>query len=263
MNRNPVELAQALIRFDTSNPPGNEAACVAYVNGLLTQVGIETTLLARSPQRPNLIARLPGEGRALPLLLYGHLDVVPTTNQLWSHPPFEGVIEDGYLWGRGALDMKGGVAMMLAAFLRAKDEGLRPAGDILFALLSDEEGGGDDGAKFLVEQHPEHFAGVRHAIGEFGGFTLHLGGQRFYPIQVVEKQVCWMKIRVSGPAGHGSLPMRGGAMAKVARLLQQVEQHRLPVHVTAPARTMIEGMAASLPLATRQLLRQLLIPTMT
>jgi len=132
----PVELLQNLIRFDTTNPPGNEAQCVSYIDSLLTEAGCETTCFAKDLNRPNLIAHLKGQGKAPPLLLYGHVDVVTTANQDWKHPRFEGKEADGYVWGRGALDMKGGVAMMLAAFLRAKAEDLTPAGDIMLAILT-------------------------------------------------------------------------------------------------------------------------------
>jgi acetylornithine deacetylase/succinyl-diaminopimelate desuccinylase-like protein len=119
----PVELLQNLIRFDTTNPPGKEGECIAYIYDLLKEVGFRPTVLAKQANRPNLITRLQGRGEAPPLLLYGHVDVVTTAHQEWTHPPFEGKIIDGYIWGRGALDMKSGVAMMLAAFLRAKVEG--------------------------------------------------------------------------------------------------------------------------------------------
>ena len=109
----PVEILHNLIRFNTTNPPGNEAECVAYVNKLLSEAGFTTILLAKTPNRPNLITRLKGQGNAPPFLLYGHVDVVTTLGQVWTHPPFEGAIVDGCVWGRGALDMKGGVAMML------------------------------------------------------------------------------------------------------------------------------------------------------
>ena len=142
--------------------------------------------------------------------------------------------------------MKGGVAMMLAAFLRAKAEGLSPSGDVVLAILSDEEEGSDYGAKYLVENHPEQFKGIRYALGEFGGSSFYFGRKKLYPIMVAEKQICWMKAYVRGPGGHGSLPLRGGAMAKLARLLQQLEQRRLPVHITPAARRMIEGMASAL-----------------
>jgi acetylornithine deacetylase/succinyl-diaminopimelate desuccinylase-like protein len=262
-DRRPVELLQDLIRFDTSNPPGNEQACVAYINDLLIDAGFATTLLAKDPERPNLLTRLPGRGGAPPLLLYGHIDVVPASSQDWTQPPFEGRIIDGVLWGRGALDMKGGVAMMLSALLRAKADGLSPAGDVILAVLSDEEGGSDNGAKYLVEAHAERFAGVRYALGEFGGFSFYIGGKRFYPLQVGEKQTCFVKATVRGPAGHGALPRRGGTMARLARVLRRLDQRRLPVHVTPIARTMIETMAASLPPPTGLILRQLLNPALS
>jgi acetylornithine deacetylase/succinyl-diaminopimelate desuccinylase-like protein len=175
--QNPVELLQKLIQFDTTNPPGNESECIGFINQLLTQAGIETKILAKSQQRPNLIARLPGQGHTSPLLLYGHVDVVTTENQDWKHPPFEAKIADGFICGRGALDMKGGIAMMLAAVLRSKAEGLNPAGDIILVILCDEEAGGEYGAKYLVENHSEQFAGIRYAIGEFGGVYRTCWGQ--------------------------------------------------------------------------------------
>jgi acetylornithine deacetylase/succinyl-diaminopimelate desuccinylase-like protein len=258
----PAELLQNLIRFDTTNPPGNEAQCVAYINGLLTEAGFETTILAKNPNRSNLLARLEGRGDAPPLLLYGHADVVTTAHQEWTHPPFEGKIVDGYVWGRGALDMKGGLAMMLAALLRARAEGLKPAGDVVLAVLSDEEAGGFYGARYLVEEHAEHFQGVRYALGEFGGAPMYVGQKKFYLVQVAEKQICWLKATVRGPGGHGSAPMRGGAMAKLARLLQKLDQHHMPIHVTPVARLMVEEIASALPFPTNLLLRQLLNPAL-
>ena len=259
----PVELLQNLIRFDTTNPPGNEAQCVAYINNLLTEAGLETTVLAKDPNRPNLITRLKGRGTALPLLLYGHVDVVTTANQDWAHPPFDGKVVDGYVWGRGALDMKGGVVMMLAAFLRAKAEGLAPAGDVLLAILSDEEAGGDYGADYLVRNHAEQFEGIRYAIGEFGGFSMYIAGRKFYPIQVAEKQFFWTKATLRGPGGHGAFPARGGTMAKLAQLLQSLEQHRLPVHITPVARQMLESIAAAVPSPMNSVFVQLLDPALT
>ncbi len=256
----PVALLQQLIRFDTTNPPGHTAECIGFIDALLTEAGIETQIVAQSPEHPNLIARLPGKGDAPPLLLYGHLDVVTTDHQTWSHPPFEGVLADGYVWGRGALDMKGGVAMMLSAFLRAKTEGTELPGDVIFAALSDEESGGDRGAKFLVEHHPDLFAGVRYAIGEFGGFTLQVGSQRFYLVQVAEKQVCWLKATFRGAGGHGSMPVRGGAMARMAACIHALDQQRLPMHLTSTAQQMIETMAASLEGEEGALLKRLCDP---
>jgi acetylornithine deacetylase/succinyl-diaminopimelate desuccinylase-like protein len=231
-HQRPVELLQKLLRFDTTNPPGNEAECISFINSLLTEADIETTILAQTPQRPNLVARLAGQGNAAPLMLYGHVDVVTTEKQNWRHPPFSGKIVDGFVWGRGALDMKGGVAMMLAAFLRAKAENQPLPGDVVLAILSDEETGGDFGAKYLIEHHADLFKDIRYAIGEFGGFTFYVGNRRFYMIMVAEKQACWLKATVRGPGGHGAMPVRGGAMAKLSHLLFQLDRHRLPVHIT-------------------------------
>ncbi len=256
--QSPAALLQKLIQFDTTNPPGNEAACIAFLRDLLTQAGIPSQTFARTPERPNLIARLPGQGRAAPLLLYGHVDVVTTEHQQWTHPPFEAKIADGMIWGRGALDMKGGVAMMVAAFLRAQAHPL--PGDVVLALVSDEEAGGDFGAKFLVEQHPDQFQGIRYAIGEFGGFSITLGGKRFYPIQVAEKQICWTKVTVRGPGGHASTPVRGGAMARLGTLLQQLDRNPLPVHVTPTAGAMFTAMGAAMGGLSGMLIRQLANP---
>ena len=256
----PVELLQNLLRFDTTNPPGNEADCIAYIDGLLHSLGIETTLLEKEPGRPNLIARLKGQGNAAPLLLYGHVDVVPTDGQDWRYPPFSGEIVDGYLWGRGTLDMKGGVAMMVAAFMRAKAENIPLPGDVVLCVVSDEEAGGLAGASFLVDEHPELFEGIRYAIGEFGGFSMPIGGKRFYPIQVAEKGICWMKVTIRGAAGHGSMPMPGGTIVQLADLLHTLGTERLPVHITPPTETMFQAIAANLESPDKELFESLLDP---
>ena len=256
----PAELLPRLIRFDTTNPPGNERECIAFIDGLLREAGIESTLRAREAERPNLVARVPGRSAAPPLLLYGHVDVVSTGGQQWQHDPFAGEEHDGFVWGRGAVDMKGGVAMMLAAFLRAKAEGLEPAGDVIFCALADEEAMGRYGAEWLVREHGELFEGVRYAIGEFGGFTTHQAGRRFYPIQVAEKQVCTLKATVRGPGGHGSVPLRGGATARLGRMLTRLDRDGLPVHPTPVVRQMLTAMGDSLPRLQAVFLRQLLRP---
>jgi acetylornithine deacetylase/succinyl-diaminopimelate desuccinylase-like protein len=252
-----------LIRFDTTNPPGNEAECVAFIRGLLDDAGVETEVYAREPGRPNLVARLPGKGNGRPLLLQGHIDVVTTAGQKWRRDPFSGELVDGYVWGRGAVDMKGGVAMLVSAFLRVARGEIEPAGDLVLVVLCDEEAGGDFGAKFLVEEHAHLFEGIRYALSEFGGFTLHLGGRRFYPIQVAEKQICWLKARIRGSGGHAAFVNRGGTMARLGRFLRDLDRKRPPVHVTPVAREMIERMAAALPQPQRGTLRSLLKPRLT
>jgi acetylornithine deacetylase/succinyl-diaminopimelate desuccinylase-like protein len=257
-----VELLQELIRFDTTNPPGNEAACIGFLQRQLEEAGCETQVYEQAPGRPNLVSRIAG-GDAPPLLLYGHVDVVTTAGQPWTHPPFEGRVDDGYVWGRGALDMKGGVAMLVQAFLRAQREGVELPGDLVLVVLSDEENGGNLGAKFMVEEQRDLFAGMRYALGEFGGFSLPIGGKRFYPIQVAEKQICWLKATVRGPAGHGAMVHRGGTVARLGKLLRDLDRKRLPVHVTPVVREFVERVAAELPRKEATVLRSLLKPRLT
>lgn len=258
----PAQLLQTLIRFDTTNPPGDEAACVTWIDGLLGDAGFETQLLALTPSRPNLVTRLAGRGEAPPLLVHGHVDVVPTAGQPWEQPPFSGNLVSGEIWGRGALDMKGGVTMLLSALLRLKREGIRPPGDIILAVLSDEEAGSDHGARFLAERHARLFEGVRYAIGEGGGASTELAGKRVYQVAVGEKRVCWMRATLRGPGGHGSSPIFGGAVGQLDRLLE-LHGRWLPVHITPIARQQIEAMADGIgePLAGR--LRTLLDPERT
>jgi acetylornithine deacetylase/succinyl-diaminopimelate desuccinylase-like protein len=256
-------ILRELIRFDTTNPPGNERACIDYLEGLLREEGIESSILAKDCQRPNLVARLPGRDEAPGLLLFGHVDVVTTAHQQWTVPPFEGRIQDGCIWGRGALDMKAGIAMMTSAMLRAASSNCRPAGDIVFAAVSDEEAGGALGAKYLVETQPAFFENVRYALGEFGGFPLYIGDTPVYMIQTGEKQPCWLEATIRGPGGHGARPMRGGSMARLGHLLSTLNRRRLPIHITPVTRRMIHAMAKAMPLHKRALFRLLLNPRWT
>jgi len=262
LHQRPAELLAQLLRFDTTNPPGGERECISWAQGLLEQLGAQVRILAKESERPNLLARLSGRGERPPLLLQGHVDVVAARGE-WNHPPFAGELADGYVWGRGALDMKGGVAMMLAAFMRVAAAGAQPPGDVILCLLSDEEAGSDLGANYLVTEHPELFTDVRYALGEFGGFTMAVAGRRFYPIMVAEKQVCWTLARIRGPAGHGSLAVRGGASGKLGQLLRRLDRRRLPVHITPVVRSMVDAIAAELPAAMALPLRGLLQPALS
>ncbi len=253
--RNPTELLRTLLRFDTTNPPGNETACVRWVDQLLRGAGLETVLVGDNPERLNLVTRLKGRGEGPALLVHGHVDVVPTDGQPWSVPPFDGVLRDGILWGRGALDMKGSVATILAAVLRMQQEGVKPPGDVVVAIVADEEAGSEHGAGFLVREHPHLFRDVRYAVGEGGGHSVEMEGRRLYPIAVAEKRVCWMRVRLQGRGGHGSSPVFGGAMARLRALLEALDSRWLPVHVTEAARQQVTAMAkaADAPLSTQLL----------
>jgi acetylornithine deacetylase/succinyl-diaminopimelate desuccinylase-like protein len=262
-NLHPAELLQNLIRFDTTNPPGNERVCMEYIQSILHAAGIESQMIGKDPQRPNLLARMRGEGKAPPLLLYTHLDVVTTENQAWTYPPFEGRLVDGVIWGRGAIDNKHSAAMYLCALIAAKHHQHRLPGDVIFAACADEEAGGEFGARYLVERYPDLFTGVRFALSEFGGFNIRFAGKKAYPIQVAEKQTCLLKLRFHGQGGHGSMPVRAGAMAKLGRALQVLDRKLLPVHITAPVRTMFESISEVVGGINGSMLRLLLSPALT
>ena len=260
---NPIDIIQTMLRFDTTNPPGNEYLVINWVRDMLAEVGIESTVLAKDPNRPNLIARIKGRGTAPPLLLQGHVDVVTTLGQNWDCPPFSAEIQEGYIYGRGALDMKGGVTMLLSAFMKAHLEQISLPGDVILCLLADEEAGGDYGAKYLVEEHPSYFDGVRFALGEFGGFSMKVAGTTFYPIMVAEKQICWIRLTLRGSAGHGSMVHRGGAMARLGQILKTLDQKMLPVHVTPAVRQYVMQMADAVAFPTSAILRLLLFPCLS
>ncbi len=257
-SRDPADLLQDLIRFDTSNPPGNERPCLEFIASVLEGAGIECRFVAMQPERPNLIARVGGAGIVPPLLLYGHVDVVPARAGEWAHPPFAGAVVDGEIWGRGALDMKGGVAMLVAALLHVAERPEPPQADLVLVLTSDEERGSSFGAKFLVEEHPELFTGIRYAFSEIGGFTQWVGSRRLYPIQVAEKQRCVVRATIRGEGGHPSTVVRGTAAARLGRLLGRLDERRLPTHITSQARQMVGAMAQALPAHERLALGALL-----
>lgn len=254
----PIDLLRQLIRIDTTNPPGNERPAVELLQRELDSSGVATELVATDPDRPCLIARVRGEGTAPPLLLQGHVDTVPTTDQPWTRDPLGGEIADGFVWGRGTLDMKGPLVMMVEAVRRIARNPTPPAGDLILAVLPDEEMQGTVGARFLVEERPEMFDGVRYCLGEFGAFPFRFDGTRFYPIQVAERIGVGFELVLEGPPGHGSMPIRGGAMGKLGQVLRRLDRRSMPVHVTEPTRLMVEAIANHTTGATRLILQRLL-----
>jgi acetylornithine deacetylase/succinyl-diaminopimelate desuccinylase-like protein len=218
-----TELLQWLIRIDTVNPPGNERAIQDPLEQVLTAAGFECRMLAAEPERTNLIARLRGHSDGPTLTLLGHVDTVRADPEEWTHDPWSGDLADGEVWGRGALDMKGQVAAEVAAGLELARSGWRPAsGDLLLVIVADEETGGDLGARWLCEQHPD---AVRSdfVLNEGGGDAFEFGDRRLYPLCVGEKGIFRFKLRARGVAGHASVPKLGeNALVKLAPLIQRL-----------------------------------------
>jgi acetylornithine deacetylase/succinyl-diaminopimelate desuccinylase-like protein len=253
------EMCQTLLRIDTTNPPGNERPAAEYLAGKLREVGYDVTVVEKAPTRANLVARYRGDGRAAPLLLAAHLDVVEADPSQWRQPPFAGVVAEGCLWGRGAIDMKNMAAMSVAIMRKLAIDKPRLARDVIFAGVADEEAGCDLGSRFLVEEHPE-LVRAEYAIGESGGFSLHLGNATFYPVQVAEKGLCWVRARWRGEPGHGSMPRPDSAVVRMAEAIAALGKARLPVHPTAQLRAFLEAVAARQPAVARPILKMLTRP---
>ncbi|MET3806272.1 acetylornithine deacetylase/succinyl-diaminopimelate desuccinylase-like protein [Nakamurella sp. UYEF19] len=235
-----LDLAQQLIRIDSTNTGDSgssitERTAAEWIAGQLADVGLDPVYVeAGAPGRGNVIVRLPGAdpGRGA-LLIHCHLDVVPADASEWSVHPLSGEVRDDYLWGRGAVDMKGMVAMSLAVLRQFVRDGVKPPRDLVFAFLSDEESGGFFGARWLVEHRPELFEGVTEAIGEVGGFsttfTTATGDPvRAYLIETAEKGVTWMRLKTRGTPGHASMLQTDNAVATLAAGITRLQQHRFP-----------------------------------
>jgi acetylornithine deacetylase/succinyl-diaminopimelate desuccinylase-like protein len=245
-----VELCSELIRFDTSNTgeldtTQGEREAADYVAAKLAEVGLDYERVeSGAPGRDNVICRIAGAdaGRGA-LLVHGHLDVVPADPSEWSVHPFSGAVQDGYVWGRGAVDMKDMVAMTLAVLRSFRRDGVVPPRDIVFAFVADEEAGGAYGAQWLVQNRPDLFEGCTEAVGEVGGFSLTLGeDRRVYPIQSAEKGIAWMRLRARGRPGHGSFLHDDNAVTKVAEAVARLGNHTFPLTLTGTVRAFLGHM---------------------
>ncbi len=255
-----VILCQQLLRIDTTNPPGNERPAADLLATELAAAGLEPVIHESAPGRANIVARLRGTGARPPLLLTAHLDVVEVEPDKWTHPPFSGEIHDGCIWGRGAIDMKNMAAMSVAILTRLAREGRRPDRDIIFAGVADEEAGCRHGSLWLVDHHAD-LVRAEYALGEGGGFNIHLGQKSFFTVQVAEKGVCWVKARATGEPGHGSVPRSDSAVVKLASAIARLGKQGLPQHATPVVRDFVAALAKHQPAALRPLIRGLLSPT--
>ncbi|GGF34170.1 peptidase M20 [Marmoricola endophyticus] len=233
-----VDICRDLIRIDTTNYGGNEGPgerkAAEHVATLLDEVGIEAEVWEGYAGRANVIAHWGGDGsgRQDPLLLHGHLDVVPADAADWAVDPFAGEIRDGMVWGRGAVDMKDFDAMLLSSLRARARAGAVPSRPLTIVFTADEEAGGHYGAGPLVEQRPEVFEGVREAVGEVGGFSVTVRDRRVYLIQAAEKGMAWMRLTARGNAGHGSMRHPDNAVAALAGAVARIGQHQWPVTLT-------------------------------
>jgi acetylornithine deacetylase/succinyl-diaminopimelate desuccinylase-like protein len=247
-------ICQALLRMDTTNPPGNERICADYLAAALAEVGYQPELLEAAPGRTNLIVRHRGTGARPPLLLTGHLDVVEADASKWRRPPFSGEEFEGCLWGRGAIDMKNMVAMCTAIMRRLATTRTRLSRDVIFAAVADEEAGCEYGSRFLVEQHRSKVE-AEYALGEAGGFSVHLGDTTFYPVQVAEKGLCWIRARVTGTPGHGSMPRHDSAVTRLGEALAALGRARMPVHPTKYVADFLEVLRSRQPALIQPLVK--------
>jgi acetylornithine deacetylase/succinyl-diaminopimelate desuccinylase-like protein len=233
---------------------------VEFLADTLRGAGVEPRVLSPAPGRANLVARLPGgDGGAPPLLLNGHVDVVAVEAGRWRHPPFGGEIHDGAIWGRGAVDMKQMVAMSVATVGLLARLGLPLARELKLAAVADEEAGCAAGSQWLVDHHPETVR-AGHALGEVGGATFYLGSRPFYPVQVAEKGIAWLRASASGATGHGSIPREDNAVVRLSEFLAGVGRRKLPLHPSPEVRRFLEALTAVRGRAGRAALPLLLAP---
>jgi acetylornithine deacetylase/succinyl-diaminopimelate desuccinylase-like protein len=230
---------QALIRFDTTNPPGHELPLAEYLVSTLEEEGISTTLLEPFPDRAAVIARLEGNGWKRPVMLLAHMDVVAVEREKWSCDPFAGVVRDGYLYGRGAIDDKGMLAANLMSMLLIKrnliNAGVELDRDIMFVATSDEESGGRAGMRWLVENHRQ-LLDAEFAINEGGRTRIIEGGRRYLAVQTAEKISNMVTITARGPAGHAAIPLEGNAIFLLGKALARLAEYREPITLTETTR---------------------------
>lgn len=246
-----VDLLRTLLRIDTTNPPGNETVCAHELQRYLAASHIESTIVGDPVHRQNLVARLRGHRDGPTLLLLGHMDVVPAEPEEWTSPPFAAQIRDGYLYGRGAVDMKCQVAAQAVAFSRLARSGADFAGEIVYVATADEEEGSVCGARWLVEHRPD-LVRCDYLLNEGGGYYTTVGARRLYSYTTGEKGFAQFRIRVRGTGGHGSVPLHDrNAVETLGRAIVALADHELPVHLSPLTEQYIDRLVPEAELAAR------------
>ncbi|MSW66475.1 MAG: M20/M25/M40 family metallo-hydrolase [Actinobacteria bacterium] len=246
-----VAITQELIQIDTSNYGDSpetvgEAEAADYCAQRLREAGWDPEIIVTSSDHRRAVAlRIPGtDPSASGLLVHGHLDVVPAVADEWTKPAFGGVIDDGFIWGRGAVDMKDMDAMILSVVRDWGRTGYRPRRDIVILLLPDEEAGSVHGSHWLAEHRPDLFAGVTQAIGEVGGFSITIKDDlRLYPIQTAEKGMKWLRLRAAARAGHGSMIHEDNSVTQLARAVTRIGEHQWPIHKTSTVQRFLDELS--------------------
>ena len=233
---------QSLIKFDTSDPPGNEKPAADYLKQVLEAEGIPVEVVSLEPNRPNVIARLKGSGAKRPILIMGHTDVVNVDPKKWTHPPFAAALNGGYVYGRGTVDDKDNVAAGLMIMLMLKRQNVPLDRDVIFLAEAGEEGTTRVGIQFVVNQH---FAKVEseYCLAEGGGVTRQNGKVKFASVQTLEKIPRGIELTARGPAGHGSVPLRGNAVVHLANAVAKIAAWKPPVRFNDTTRAYFKRLA--------------------
>jgi acetylornithine deacetylase/succinyl-diaminopimelate desuccinylase-like protein len=248
-----VGLLSRYIQIDTSNPPGDEMKTAQFLKAILERDGIEARVIESAPGRANIYARLKGNGAKKAIVLMHHMDVVPAEAKQWKEPPFSGAIKDGVIWGRGAIDNKGGGIMGLMTLLALKRQNVELKGDVIFLGTADEEAGGVLGAGYLLDKHPELFKDVSVVFNEGGGIRLGEDGRaRLYSVGVAEKVPLWLKLTAAGSPGHAASPGDNQAVLKLIAALARIASYQSPIKVVPEVQKFYAESAASAPASRRE-----------
>jgi acetylornithine deacetylase/succinyl-diaminopimelate desuccinylase-like protein len=232
------------IRIDTTNPPGNEIAAARFLAERFRAEGIEAKVFESEPGRGSVLARLPGTGKAKPIVLLNHLDVVATDAQRWQRDPLAGEIADGYVHGRGAVDCKGVAVTEAMAMILLKRQGVTLDRDVIFLGTADEEAGGSLGAKWFVEHHLDELGGAELMLNEGGEIRIE-DGRRIYEVAVAEKTPCWLRLTAEGKAGHGSTPPAATAVTRLLAALGRVTAWDPGITITPEVQAYYSALAAT------------------
>lgn len=234
-----VNLLSAFIKIDTTNPPGNEEDAVRFLDEYLDTLGIPTEIFHVAPKRANLLARIPGKNKGKPVVLLGHIDVVPAKADEWEVPPFSGEVRDGYLYGRGAIDMKSQVICQLLAFGQLQKDGIKPERDIVYLATCDEEVGGQHGVEYMLKDVDE-LRNASFVLSE-GGCIVDENGRLHAQVSVAEKKLSQFTLKAKGTGGHGSMPHKDSANEKVLHAAHTIMSYQWPFKLTSVVSTYLDG----------------------